>query len=174
MIGEQVEGLVACQSVATWEEARTWIEAEDLLPREESFVLLVRADRVELGRLGEIASAGGLEAAWPRGHAFNPARELQWVREDDRYELRLLTEAYLPAGWEERARYETAPETALFLLGERREAEQFWRETGIPRHLAYPVRAPGRARLVVVPYLREGVPVLLRMKEVQGDEQTTG
>ncbi|MBI4494824.1 MAG: hypothetical protein HY690_18780 [Chloroflexi bacterium] len=163
------EGQVGYRFARSWAEVRALLGDADLFPLASSYALLARADRVELVALQRALEDELLAAAWPAGHAFNARCEVQWTRRGDGYELRLLAEAAPPAGWEACGRYEVGEEVALLLFGQRKPGQACWRETRIPRELSYPVAGTGRARLVAVPYRRDGMTLRYRWKGVRAD-----
>lgn len=152
----------------------TRLVSDGLLPPASSYALLRRADDVRLVSLEEALAAGLLAVAWSSGHVFNAERALEWEWGVGGYELRLLTEGALPAGWEACGRYEVGAEVKLLLFGERRPGQAAWREARIPRDLRYPAPAAGAAWLLAVPYRRDGMTVRYRWKQVGSDEPAAG
>jgi len=139
-------------------------------PPDVTYALLERTEHIAFVTKAEAAAKGLFAQIWPSGCLFNATWELSWDRQGDHYLLRLLTEGDLPDGWRGE-QFETRPATTLLLFGQRQHDEdRGWREPRIPRAVEYPVpRRLGRVRLIVIPYLRDGMVVRMRMKGVTAD-----
>ncbi len=94
----------------------------------------------------ELVNAAWLEALpagmWSRGRVFGPRTEMRWWAADDNgYEVLVLSETQpdLPAAeWQEQ-RLEIRERYYLYLWGERKEGDDCWIETRIPRPLHHPL-----------------------------------
>jgi len=153
---------------ASWDEVQVEIDNDGRFPPGSSYVLLERTESIEFV-MKEQANAKDLFAQhWASGRLFNETWELHFEKQGETYQLRLLTEGNLPEGWEQQV-FETNGETSLLLFGERkRKTDPGWREARIPQWLQYPIgKSTGRVRLIAVPYLREGMVVRMRLKNVE-------
>lgn len=150
-----------------WDAVLAEIDSEQRFPAATTYVLLQRVEHIEFVTKTQAIAAGLFGQQWSSGHLFNATWELNWEKQGSVFLVRLLSEELLPQGWEQE-RFATKQETGLLLFGERkRDDDPGWREARIPRWLDYPVeKVPGRVRLVVVPYLREGMVVRMRLKGV--------
>lgn len=153
---------------ATWDEALAEIKNDERFPADRTYALLERIEHIEFVTKAKATAAGLFEQHWTSGRLFNADWELQWEKQGDAFRLRLLTEGELPDGWQT-ADYEAGEETSVLLFGERkRDTDRGWREARIPRWLEYPVDGmPQRVRLVAIPYMKEGMVVRMRLKEVK-------
>jgi hypothetical protein len=152
----------------TWNEALAEINNDERFPADTTYALLQRTEDIKFKTKKDAAAKGLFEQQWSEGRLFNADYELQWEKQGDAFQLRLLTEGDLPDGWQV-AEFETDEETSLLLFGEhKRDTDPGWREARIPRWLEYPVaKTLGRVRLIAIPYAKEGMVVRMRLKGVK-------
>jgi hypothetical protein len=153
---------------ASWNEALAEINNDERFPADTTFVLLERIEHIEFVTKRDATDKRLFDQHWTSGRLFNAEWELQWEKQGDAFQLRLLTEGNLPDGWQV-TEFETVEETSLLLFGDRkRDTEPGWREARIPRWLEYPVaKTLGRVRLVAIPYARQGIVLRMRLKGVK-------
>ncbi|MGQ9626630.1 MAG: hypothetical protein ACUVV0_06970 [Anaerolineae bacterium] len=120
----------------------------------------------ELVRYGEWGDYG--LAFWTLGRAFGPELEIRWEREGGDYNLLLLSEKedFAPEGWRKVEEAEVDEERKIFLWGTYRQRERKWIETRIPRPLRYPVEGNGRVCILACDYIKDGMTIMTRFREV--------
>jgi hypothetical protein len=153
---------------ATRDEWQAEVHNDERFPADTTFVLLERTERIEFVTKKDATDKRLFDQHWTSGRLFNAEWELQWEKQGDTFQLRLLTEGDLPDGWQT-TKFETGEETSVLLFGERkRDTDRGWREARIPRWLEYPVaKTLGRVRLVAIPYAKQGMVVRMRLKGVK-------
>lgn len=155
-----------------WGEVLREVEDDVRFPPEETYVLLMRTEHIEFVTKQRAREEGLFGQPWQRGYIFNARWELEFERTGDRFVMRLMGEEGISDDWRPEE-FEVGEEVRISLFGERRGWDTAWREPRIPRPLEYPVpQGSGRVRLVAVPYLRKGMVVRMRWKEVEPDGQT--
>jgi hypothetical protein len=121
---------------------------------------------------------------WPQGRVFGPQAEIRWWAEDSRgYEVLVLSENQRELSaeeWQEQ-RMEVRDEYHVYLWGERKENNEYWIETRIPRPLRHPLdeqewRREQLPYVVVVAwdYAENGVVRLTRLVRLQSSHESQG
>jgi hypothetical protein len=147
----------------------TWVYAER------------QADIVLTGRERFLSGSVPL-AQWAHGRVFNRQLELSWWRQEERYDLRWISEGSSPppesitwtavdtTAW-------TAEDQHWLLVGEydrdREREVPTWSEARIPRYLPYPIEVeegatpPDRVALVARSYQVQHIPQTTRLLRVE-------
>lgn len=124
------------------------------------------------------------QSSWTHGRAFGEDMELRWDRDEQFYDLLLLTESSLSltSEWQPVAVDLSVEPGQVLLWGthvshldqHHRLAEtegNAWIETRIPRALTYPVAgSPRWVKANVIIYRQQGQPCLTRLVSLEGEE----
>lgn len=140
------------------------------------FVLFERVDDIGLTDFSRP------DPRWLRARAFGDDLELRWSKQEDGYDVNLLTEEEMSLdGWEEVPfGLDDSEPTEILLWGTHRkylpsthiqageDVPDEWIETRIPRPLKYPVNgSPPFVKISAVNYKAGGQTLLTRMKSVE-------